>query len=101
MSDETQRAAAIELHIEELVLHGFAPGDRYRIGDALERELVRLLATKGLAGLDQSVSIAAVEGVTFTAAAGASARTLGERVAQQVFQQVAPPIQAPREQANS
>ena len=34
----------IELHIEELVLHGFAPGDRYTIADAVERELSHLLA---------------------------------------------------------
>jgi hypothetical protein len=39
-------AASIELHIEELVLHGFAPADRYLIGGALERELARLLAAR-------------------------------------------------------
>lgn len=33
----------LELHIEELVLHGFAQGDRYPIADAIERELSRLL----------------------------------------------------------
>jgi hypothetical protein len=36
----------IELHIEELVLHGFARGDRYGIADAIERELSRLLAVQ-------------------------------------------------------
>lgn len=34
----------IELHIEELVLHGFDPSDKYAIGDAVQRELARLLA---------------------------------------------------------
>lgn len=34
----------IELHIEEVVLHGFRPHDRSKIGDALERELTRLLS---------------------------------------------------------
>ena len=38
----------IELHIEELVLHGFSPGDRYRIGEAVEQELTRLLADRGV-----------------------------------------------------
>jgi hypothetical protein len=37
-----------EVHIEELVLHGFAPGDRWRIGDAFEQELRGLLAAKGI-----------------------------------------------------
>ena len=34
----------IELHIEELVLHGFSPSDRYRIAEAIERELVQLFS---------------------------------------------------------
>jgi len=34
-----------QLHIEELVLHGFAPGDRYAIAEAVEQELSRLLTT--------------------------------------------------------
>ena len=38
----------IEVHIQELVLHGFVPGDRWRIGDALEHELRGLLTTKGI-----------------------------------------------------
>lgn len=38
------RTSNINLHIEELVLHGFAPGDRYTIADAVERELSHLLA---------------------------------------------------------
>ena len=37
------RPAHIKLHIEELVLQGFAPGDRYAISEAVERELSRLL----------------------------------------------------------
>ena len=39
---------SIEMHIEELVLHGFEPGDRHAIGDAVERELARLLSEHGL-----------------------------------------------------
>ena len=38
----------IDVHIEELVLHGLGPGDRWRIGDALEQELRGLLAAKGI-----------------------------------------------------
>ena len=30
--------------IDELVLEGFAPSEKYRIGDAVERELVRLFS---------------------------------------------------------
>jgi hypothetical protein len=96
MKDEAQRAAAIELHIEELVLHGFAPGDQHRIGDALGHEMERLISAHGLAGLDRSVCVSEVDGVTFRVAAGATARTLGEQLAQQVFRQMVPPAQAPQ-----
>jgi hypothetical protein len=41
-------AREIDVHIEELVLHDFAPGTRWQIGDALENELRSLLAKNGL-----------------------------------------------------
>jgi hypothetical protein len=40
----------IEVHIEELVLQGFAPADRQRIAAALERELTRGLTGRGPPG---------------------------------------------------
>ena len=40
----------IELHIEELVLHGFEPETRWNISDAVETELRGLLAEKGIPG---------------------------------------------------
>jgi hypothetical protein len=41
----------IELFIDELVLHGFSPGDRASIGDAVQRELTSLLGTVDPASL--------------------------------------------------
>ena len=38
----------IELHIEELILRGFAPATRYRIVEALQAELARLLEEQGV-----------------------------------------------------
>jgi hypothetical protein len=38
----------LHLHIEELVLHGFAPGDRARIADALQRGLAQLFTEAGI-----------------------------------------------------
>jgi hypothetical protein len=38
----------IELHIEELVLEGFAHADRHAVADALQSELTRLFAAGGL-----------------------------------------------------
>ncbi len=39
---------SVEVHIEELVLHGFQPQDRYGVAAAIEAELVRLLTENGL-----------------------------------------------------
>jgi hypothetical protein len=41
--------ASIQVHIEELVLDGFAQRDRYAIAEALEQELGRLLREHGVA----------------------------------------------------
>jgi hypothetical protein len=38
----------IEVHIEELVLHGFDPAARWDIADALGSELHTLLAQRGI-----------------------------------------------------
>jgi hypothetical protein len=43
------KTSDIDLHIDRLVLHGVAPGDRHRIGQAVGDELTRLLTRSGLA----------------------------------------------------
>ncbi|MBN1323499.1 MAG: hypothetical protein JW986_05795 [Methanotrichaceae archaeon] len=36
----------VKIEIEELVLRGFSPGDRYRIKESMEDELERMLAKR-------------------------------------------------------
>jgi hypothetical protein len=77
------RPVNIELHIEELVLHGFAPGDRYGIGEAVERELQRLFAEQGvLPRLAQGGEVAHLDRGAFEVARGARAETIGAQIAQ-------------------
>ena len=76
----------IELHIEELVLHGFAPGDRYRIAEGVEQELSRLLADRGVPqSLAQDGEIASVDGGSIEVAQGSRAEAIGAQVAQAVY----------------
>jgi hypothetical protein len=76
----------VELHIEELVLHGFVPGDRYRIGDAVERELSRLFAEQGTPpSLVRGGDIGRLDGGSFEAKPGSRAEAIGARVAQGVY----------------
>ena len=77
---------SIELHIEELVLHGLSPGDRYRIADAVELELSRLLAEPGfLSSIIAGDEIVRVDGGTFAAARGAKPAAIGVQIAQAVY----------------
>lgn len=85
-SSFVRHAPSIELQIEELVLHGFAPGDRERIGAAIERELVRLLREHDFAPhVAQHDGAARLDGGSFAMQPGAPADTIGTQVAQAVY----------------
>jgi len=76
----------IELNIEELVLHGFAPGDRYRIGEAVEQELTRMLADRGVPkSMEGDREVASVDGGAIEVATGSRAETVGMQVARAVY----------------
>ena len=79
-------AKNIELHIEELVLHGFASGDRYRIGEAVERELAHMIAERDLpSSLADGGDIDHLDGGAFEAAQGSGPEAIGLQVAQAVY----------------
>ena len=60
------------------MLHGFAPGDRYRIADAVERELARLFAEQGVPpSLAQEAEVAQLDAGAFEIAPGAKVEAVG------------------------
>ena len=76
----------LELHIEELVLHGFAPGDRYRIAEAVQAELARLFTEQGVPpSLAGSSGVARLDAGAFQVAENAKATAIGDQVAQAVY----------------
>jgi hypothetical protein len=80
------KPAKIELHIEELVLHGFARGDRYRIGEMVERELSRLFAEQGIPStLHASLERTRFDAGAFHVAANSTPETIGSQVAEAVY----------------
>jgi hypothetical protein len=80
----------ISVEIGELVLHGFAAADRYRIGDAIERELARLLVERGLPeALRRSVASGRVTAPPISVRRGASALRTGTDVARAVYASLA------------
>lgn len=76
----------IEIHIDELVLHGFQPGDFASIRDAVEMELRRLLTYRGVpVTLSSSTRHAAINVGQFNAVPGGHAATLGSQIASTVY----------------
>lgn len=76
----------IELHIEELVLEGFSPRDRHRIGEAVEAELTRLLEERGVPGsIKSGGEIESINGGSFEVAPGSRAEKVGSQVAKAVY----------------
>lgn len=68
---DVSRAQRVEVEIGELVLHGFDPARRHAIGDAVVRELERLLAADSTASVRSSATIDA-GGIRVDAAGGAA-----------------------------
>ena len=77
-------ARRVHVRIGELVLDGFAPGERYRIGEAVRRELARLVEEQGFGRRAGPAKAAVVDAGSFPVAAGANAGAIGKRVAQSV-----------------
>lgn len=76
----------IELRIEELALHGFAPGDRYRIAESVERELQRLLAEQGAPALfSAAIDLARIDAGAFDLKPNANSEMIGAQVARAIY----------------
>ena len=79
------RPAVIKLHIGELILHGFEPGDRAALGAALETELARLLAAGDFQSLASSGQVARLDGGAFEMPAHSNPEVAGTRLARAVY----------------
>jgi hypothetical protein len=81
------RPADIEVHIEELVLHGFDAGDRHGIAAAIRQEMTRLVAMHGVprAWTAAAGAHAALEGGQFSAVPGATPHSTGAAIARSVY----------------
>jgi hypothetical protein len=80
----------IEVHIENLVLHGFDPRQRHAIADAVEAELARLLAAEPIGPATEPPGSAA--GGDFSLEPGAPAGATGVGVAAVVRRAIGPAI---------
>jgi hypothetical protein len=78
------RSPSIEVHIEELVLHGFSQADRRPIADAIQRELSSLFTQDGLPA-ERSFEIERLNGGSFRVAENSRSESAGTGVARAIY----------------
>ena len=77
----------IHLHIEELVLHGFAPRDRHQISETVQQELTRLISTQNISAyLQRDKNIERMDAGSFRTAPGKI--SVGNQIAGAVHQAI-------------
>jgi hypothetical protein len=74
----------VHVHIEALVLEGFAPGDRARVADGVSRELYRLVAEKIPRAWHGGGETRSLVGRPITVSLGGPERT-GELIASSIY----------------
>jgi hypothetical protein len=81
-----QPQPSVDLHINELVLNGFAAADRHAIGDAVERELARLFAERGIPqSIRDEIEIADIRADAIALERGLDAETIGSKLAKALY----------------
>jgi hypothetical protein len=74
----------VEIEVRELVLHGFDPRDGRAIGEAVERELARLVRARGVETAAPQ-DVARADGGAFPLPANARGAAAGAPIARAVF----------------
>jgi hypothetical protein len=75
----------VEVQIDELMLEGFAPADRFRIADGIKRELARLITEHGMERPAGSrARVAKLDAGSFRVAANRNAEGIAQQVARTV-----------------
>lgn len=76
---------AVEVEIEELVLHGFDPGDRHVIAEAIQRELAQMIGAGQLPLTQGSpVALRRMDAGAFQVEAGSKPAASGTQIARSV-----------------
>ena len=75
----------VELHIEELVLHGFPRSQRYEIAEAVGRELETLLSQRVPQSLQAGAEIDRLDAGAFETQRMARPQAIGAGIAQKIY----------------
>jgi hypothetical protein len=76
----------IHINIEEIILEGFSPSEKYRIAEAIRTELTRLVQVRGLpAAFNQNGEIQNLPAQTIHLTRNQTAPDIGSKVAQSIY----------------
>jgi hypothetical protein len=75
----------LELHIEQLVLHGFGPELAHGLGAVVAQELQRLLAQRHPTAFANDAELARIDAGAFELTSGAGPQQLGAALAQAIY----------------
>jgi hypothetical protein len=84
LTDTNNRS--VELHIDELVFHGFERADRYALANAVEQELARLFSEQGIPAPTAVTERRSIQAGDFVVAPGREANRIGAQVAGSVYE---------------
>ncbi len=77
---------SVEINIDELILHGFSPADRHKIGESLRTELARLVIDNGMpSAFSTGKNISQLNGGTFQVSKKMQARAVGNHIAKSIY----------------
>ena len=77
---------SIELHIDQLLMEGMQPSDRYQFGHAVQTELARLLTEQGIpANVNSSAQLERLAAGNFAITSAPRPATVGRQVAEAVY----------------
>lgn len=74
----------LNLHIEELILHGFPLTSRHSIGDATQQELTRLITNRGLPLRGAQGDLSRIDGGSFQATPATKPDAIGTLIAKAI-----------------
>jgi hypothetical protein len=91
-SGDKQSRLSIDLRIDRLVLAGIPAGERFRIADAMNRELTRILSEQGFPFASHDSTVREhLDGGDISLERNGSSETLGNLVAQAVYRGISNP----------
>jgi hypothetical protein len=84
----SKRTTAVEVHIEELVLHGFPESSRMSIAAALESQLGQLFTERGFAGAPSAIDVESLRTNSVEVPPNTPADKVGRDLGQAIYRSV-------------